>query len=336
MHRYKVLLFTMLAGIFVSAYKKPEKKYQKITGAAQGTTYAITFDGKEEVFSKSQADSIFNVIDLSMSLWNRNSTISKFNKSADSQEVDEHFQFVFQKSVEIHQQTGGAFDPSIAPLIKAYGFINKNALPLPSDYQIDSLRQYVGLEKVNLVGNKITKSVAGFQLDFNAIAQGYTVDVLAQFLENKGIQNYLIEVGGEVRAKGKNNKGQFWRIGIEKPFLNETDEQNDLQMILSLKNVSLATSGNYRNYIQTKDKRIGHIIDPKTGKSVEHGVISVSVLAPTCTEADAWATAFTVLGKEKSIELSKKLGFDMQIISLKDSDFEVFQTDGFKKCIQDN
>ncbi|MDZ7936509.1 MAG: FAD:protein FMN transferase [Emticicia sp.] len=310
--------------------------YEKLTGKAQGTTYAITFKKSDSKISKNEVDSIFKVIDRSMSLWDSTSTITAFNKTEAKMEVDGHFQKVLQKSFEIHQQSEGVFDPTVGPLIKAWGFINKGSLPIPNDASIDSLKRFVGLEKIKLIGNIVSKTYAGIQLDFNAIAQGYTVDVLAEFLENKKVQDYLIEVGGEVRTKGFNSENKSWKVGIEKPTLNETDETNALQTVLNLNNISLATSGNYRNYIENKGKKFGHIINPKTGKAVEHQVVSVSVLAGTCAEADAWATAFTVMGKEKSMLFAKKLGFEIQIISWqKDSNnFEVFQSEGFKKTIQ--
>ena len=309
--------------------------YRKIEGTAQGTTYTITFDANEKRFVKSDADSIFRIMDQSMSLWDSTSIISKFNKSLSSQIIDEHFKNVLQKSYKIYQQSNGAFDPSIGPLIKSWGFIRKNDLPLPTDQTIDSLKQLIGLDKVSLAENKVVKKIAAIQLDFNGIAQGYTVDVIANHLEKLGIQNYLVEVGGEVRAKGKNKEGESWKIGIEKPTQNETEEQNELQLVVAVNNMSLTTSGNYRNFIQKDGKYLSHIVDPKTGKPVENTIVSVSVLAPTCMEADAWDTAFMVLGKEKSLEVAKKLGLEFQMVSVgKNNDFEVFQTEGFKKMIQ--
>ncbi|TAH08546.1 MAG: FAD:protein FMN transferase [Runella slithyformis] len=327
-----VFIFPLL--VLLCSCKENGHEYQKLEGKAQGTTYTITFEGRQSAFLKNQADSIFKVIDRSMSLWDSSSVISNFNKSADGQVVDKHFQNALQKSFEVHKQSAGAFDPTIGGLIKAWGFIRKNNLPLPTNRTIDSLKQLVGLEKITLIGNKVTKQNPNIELDFNAIAQGYTVDVLAALLENKGILNYLVEVGGEMRAKGKNSKGENWKVGIEKPVFNETETPNDLQTVLSMTDVSLATSGNYRNFVQANGKNLSHILNPKTGKPVEHAVVSVSVLAPDCTEADAWATAFMVLGKEKSIELAKQLDFEIQIISLKNNAFDIFQTAGFKKLIQ--
>ncbi|AEI50983.1 FAD:protein FMN transferase [Runella slithyformis] len=327
----KLFVVCLVSSVVFSACEKAEKEYQKITGKAQGTTYAITFKGQQRAFSAEHADSIFQVIDRSMSLWDSTSGISRFNKITDWQEVDEHFQNVLRKSMEVHRQSSGAFDPTIGPLSRAWGFIRTNDLPLPDDRTIDSLKQFIGLEKVMLDGNRVTKQHPAIQLDFNAIAQGYTVDVIAAHLENKGILNYLIEVGGEVRARGKNSKGEDWKVGIEKPIQNETGEQNELHSIVSLGTMSLATSGNYRNFLEMDGKQLSHILNPTTGKPVAHSVVSVSVLAPTCTEADAWATAFTVVGKDKSLALAKQLDFELQIVFKGKQGLEVVRTEGFKK-----
>lgn len=304
--------------------------YQKMTGTTRGTTFAITFRGTTDDFSKVQADSLFGVIEHSMSLWDSTSLLSQFNKAEKSQAIDEHFYNVLQKSFEIHQQSDGAFDPTVGALINAYSFSNKNQPPLPSQQTLDSLTQLVGLQKISFNDNQVEKEMPLVQLDLNAIAQGYTVDVIASFLENKGIEHYLVEVGGEVRAKGQSSKEEPWEIGIKRPTLNEA---NSLQTVVGLENASLSTSGNYRNFSEIVRKRIKPIIDPTTSKPVTHSTVSVTVIAPTCTEADAWATAFTVLGKEKSLEIAKKFDFDLQIVSFEKGLFTITQTDGFKKII---
>lgn len=325
-----VFIFFLLIGL----YSCKSNEYQKIEGTAQGTTYTITFSGGERPYLKNAADSIFKVIDHSMSLWDSTSIISSFNKNTSSQEIDEHFKNVLLKSYEIYKLSNGAFDPSVGPLIKAWSFIRKNDLPLPNTKTIDSLKQFVGFEKVSLDGNKVVKQNSAIQLDFNAIAQGYTVDVVAEHLDKLGIENYLIELGGELRSKGLNPEGKSWKVGIEKPTNNETEEQNELQLIVTLDNKGLATSGNYRNFIQAEGNHLSHILDPKTGRPVEHSVVAVTVIAPTVMDADAWDTAFLVLGKEKSLEIAQKLGLDFQMVSVNKNNFEVFQTEGFKKLVQ--
>ncbi|MDZ7878319.1 MAG: FAD:protein FMN transferase [Saprospiraceae bacterium] len=325
--------FSCILVLLLFSCKKKEQTYTKITGKAQGTTYAITFENKHQVLLRGEIDSIFNVIDKSMSLWDSSSSISKFNQAAESYAVDDHFGAVFKKSQDVYALSEGAFDPTVGTLIKHLGFVRKNKLPAPTQQTIDSLLQNVGFSKASLKGQTIFKTHRHVQLDFNAIAQGYTVDVLAAQLEKHQINDYMVELGGEVITKGKNKQGSTWRIGIEKPTENDADQQNSVQNILGLTNVSLATSGNYRNFIEKDGKRFSHIINPKTGKSAEQTVLSVSVLAPTCAEADAWATAFMVLGKDKSLELAQKMGFDIQIIMSKDKGLDIVQTEGFKKRI---
>jgi thiamine biosynthesis lipoprotein len=321
-----------LSTIALACHQK-ESNYSKITGKAQGTTYAITFENNQNLVLQQEVDSIFKLIDKSMSLWDSTSVISNFNKTVDAYTVDAHFSVVFEKSKTLYTLSDGAFDPTVGQLVKSWGFIRKKNLPLPTQAAIDSLLKCVGFDKVSLKENVVLKQNPNIQLDFNAIAQGYTVDVLAAQLDKHKVENYMVELGGEVITKGKNKQGDKWRIGIEQPVQNDTDQENAVQAILGLSNISLATSGNYRNFIEKDGKKFSHIINPKTGKPAEQAVLSVSVLAPTCAEADAWATAFMVMGKEKSLEIAKKQGLDIQIILSSDKGFEVIQTEDFKKRI---
>lgn len=303
--------------------------YQKIEGKAQGTTYAITFTGGESSDLKPSIDSIFRIIDKSMSLWDSSSLICRFNKSSAEQTVDRHFQTVLEKSFRMYDQSEGAFDPTIGPFVQLWKRVFKQEIPAPDSAGIDSMHQFVGLKKVRLSGNTVVKDHPSIQLDFNAIAQGYTVDVLADFLEQQGIKNCLIELGGEVRAKGRNSENEPWKVGIETPQFNETETLNAVQTVVGLHDKSLATSGSYRNFVQENGSAKSHILNPATGRSVGNEVIAVSVLAPTCAEADAWATAFMVMGKEKSLETARKYGLEIRIVSFKNKQFEFAQTAGF-------
>jgi thiamine biosynthesis lipoprotein len=330
---YRIYCIGILSVFAISCTNK-NQAFTNITGKAQGTTYSITFEDKKKLSLQNEIDSIFTLINNSMSLWDSTSLISKFNKVVAYQKVDEHFLAVLNKSKAIYAQSDGAFDPTVGALVKSWGFIRKKKLMIPSQQAIDSLLKNTGFDKVSSKGSVVFKENPNIQLDFNAIAQGYTVDVLAAQLEKHGIKNYMIELGGEITTKGKNKEGNTWRIGIEKPIYSEpVDEQNTIQNILGITNKSLATSGSYRNFIEKDGKRYSHIINPKTGKPVEHTILSVSVLARTCAEADAWATAFMVLGQEKSLELARKYGLEIQIILFENDNFEVVQTEGFKKLI---
>jgi len=208
---------------------------------------------------------------------------------------------VFRKSVEVSEKTKGLFDVTVAPLINAYGFGFTKKAQLDS-ITIDSLRRLIGYKQVSLKDGKLIKSRPEVMLDFNAIAQGYSVDVICRFLENKNIRNYVVELGGEVRAKGKNDEGAYWKVGVDEPSINE----NRLQTILSLKNASLATSGNYKRFYIENGKRYAHIIDPHTGYPAKHNLLSATVIAPDCMTADAYATAFIVMGVAKAKEFLKK------------------------------
>lgn len=326
-----VLVFFLLESCQLT--KRTNEAYVKLEGRAQGTTYAITYRGKPSLFSSVQADSVFRLIDSSMSLWDKNSLISQFNHTNETLEVDEHFVRVLQKAFHIYEESEGAFDPTIAPFLKVWGFERKTSNRPPTQQTLDSLSESVGLHWLLLDNNHVVKRKPNVQLDFNAIAQGYTVDVLAACLEKNGVVDYLIEVGGEVRAKGYNARGLPWRIAIEQPVSNESDEMNEFQHILMLPNKSIATSGSYRNFLEVDGKKLGHIIHPKTGQSIDNQVVSVTVVAPTCMEADAWATAFMVLGKEKSAEIASRKGLDFQLVSFINSSFVTYQSPHFSQYV---
>ena len=219
-------------------------------------------------------------------------------------EVNDMFINVFNKSMEVYEASGGAFDLTIAPLVKAWGFGPKK-IEKADHVNIDSLKQFVGMNKVRIAGRKIVKDNPGISLDMDGIAQGYSVDIVCQFFDMKGIKNYMVEIGGEVRAKGKNDKGKFWRIGVDKPsFENQPGE--DLQVILMLDNKAMTTAGNYRNYIEENGVKYSHIIDPKTGSPVKNMLLSVTIVADDALTADAYDTPCMVLGLEGTRELLKK------------------------------
>jgi thiamine biosynthesis lipoprotein len=239
------------------------------------------------------------------------------NKNDTAVIVDDYFSDVFNKSIEVSEKTKGLFDVTVAPIINAYGFgftkkekVNK--------ILIDSLLKYIGYKKVRLIGKKLVKEIPQVMLDFNAIAQGYTVDVLASFLESNGISNYLVEVGGELRAKGKNIDDSCWTVGIEQPNEIPTDEVS-LKAIIKIKDKSLATSGNYKRYYVEDGKKYTHIINPFTGYPAKNNLLSASVIAGNCMTADAYATAFMVMGLEKSKQfLSEHNDLNLEVFFIYD------------------
>ncbi|MCF7560559.1 FAD:protein FMN transferase [Sabulilitoribacter multivorans] len=285
---YLVFLFLLLVSC------KKEFKNTKVSGQVFGTSYSIIY-GSETNFEK-QFDSLFYVINKSLSTYQTNSIISKLNRN-ESNEVDEHFIEVFQASNYIYKETDGVFDPSIGVLVNAWDFGPEGKIVNLDSLKIDSLMQFVGFNKVSRVNNKIIKPKELF-IDFNAIAKGYGVDVIGEFLESQNIKNYLVEIGGEIRAKGINEEKQsLWKVGVENP--NFDGEQSILRAI-HLKDESMATSGTYRKFkVDENGNRYAHIIDTKTGYPSKTNLLSISVIAENCMIADAYATAFKAMGIEK-------------------------------------
>lgn len=287
----------------------------KISGAAQGTSYNITYQAGLNSNYREAIDSILKKINRSLSTYDTASIISKINRNDPNVFVDDYFLEVFNKSIEVSEKTKGLFDVTVAPIINAYGFgfTKKEKV---NDLLIDSLLKYVGYKKVKLVGGKLIKDMPQVMLDFNAIAQGYTVDVLATFLESKGINNYLVELGGELRAKGKKIDDSSWTVGIEQPNENITDGSS-LNTVIKIENKSLATSGNYKKYYIEDGKKYAHIIDPFTGYPAKNTLLSATVIADDCMTADAYATAFMVMGLDQSKQFlieNKDLGLEVIFI----------------------
>ena len=281
-------------------------KFQTINGFTQGTTYHIIYRetgpaSKVEEVSKIQIDSILSNFDQSLSEYIPNSILSRINRNDTSVQVDTYFIDVFNKSKEVFDATRGAFDITVAPLVDAWGFGPKSGA-FTDSVNVDSLLRYVGMDKVTLHNNRVVKSDTNVTIDVNAIAQGYSVDVVANYLVNKGFNNYLVEIGGEVRTGGTKSCLHPWKVGVDKPFENPLISGEALQVILKLNNVSLATSGNYRKFYEKAGVKYGHSINPVTGYPVMHKLLSASVVAPDCMTADAYATACMIMGLEKSMD----------------------------------
>ena len=278
----------------------PKAKQQevKINGLAQGTYYAITYFDHETRDLQPEIDSFFNAFNESASTYLEASVISRFNNNDTSVRADEAFIVVFNKSQEVSAATNGSFDITTYPLSDAWGFGFTDPMKLDNQ-KVDSLLQYVGYHMVKLEGDRLIKEKPETRLDFNAIAKGYSVDLIGKMLEEKGIKNYLVDVGGEVFAKGEKVDGTAWKVGIEKPT-EDSDDQRTLDAVVTLKNKALATSGNYRRFFMKDGIKYSHTIDPITGYPVTHRLLSASVLADDAMTADAYATAFVVMGLEKA------------------------------------
>lgn len=289
-----IILLTVLS----CKQKSKELKLVKYEGEAQGTYYAVTYYDTDARNFQGSTDSILSQFDRCASIYLDSSIISRVNNNDPHVELDSNFIKIFTLAQKVSEQTDGAFDCTVGPLVKAWGFsIKENKdLELP---KIDTLMNYIGYKKVHIANRHLIKESPQIMIDFNAIAQGYSVDIIARFLESKGIENYLVDVGGEVLGKGKKIDGSPWIVGIEKPAA-DSEAERIVQTKVQLKNKALCTSGNYRKYRMINGKKYSHEIDPKTGFPVTHNLLSVSVMASDCGTADAFATAFMVMGLEKS------------------------------------
>ena len=318
------LVFTMLMA--VSCSLQPKKIV--LQGLAQGSYYAITYFDKQNRNFQSEIDSIFHAIDLSVNLWVENSVISKVNRN-ETVELDSIFIDNFRIAQEAAELSNGYFDPTVSPIVAAWGFSYKSGDSLTPQL-IDSLRELVDYRKIRLEDGKVVKDNPAMTLDFNAIAQGYTSDLIAAFLDSKGIENYLVDTGGEIMARGGKPNGKPWIVGIEKPAENKDSEQV-VQTRVALHDKGLVTSGSTRKYVERNGKRYSHCIDPKTGYPVEHNVLSVTVLAQNATWADALASICMVMGMERSLPIIQDMeGVEAYYIFMNDDgELESFATEGF-------
>ena len=307
----------------------------RINGMAQGTYFAVTYYDDEKRDFGPRIDSILKAFDLSVSIWEPGSVISRINRDDTTVVADRWFLDIFDKSLAIAEETGGAFDPTVAPLVNAWGFGFEGEMVMDTA-RVDSLLQYVGFEKVWIEDGRVRKELPGIRLDFNAIAQGYSVDVISAFLESKGIENYLVDVGGEVYASGEKPGGKHWVVGIERPA-KVKDDTRMIQTTVELKDMALATSGNYRKYYEVEGMRYSHSINPATGFPVNHTLLSVTVMDDNCWAADAYATAFMIMGQEKSLEFILANGGPEAyfITSEADGTFGVFATKGFQRVVRE-
>ena len=273
-----------------------DEPYQHNSGYIFGTSYNITYQCADD--HKADIEKALNEVDASLSPFNDISIITHVNRNEEVV-LDDFFLDVFRLAQKINEDTEGAFDITVAPLVNAWGFGFKNGVN-PDEKVIDSLRQVVGLHKVRLEGDKIVKTDPRVMLDCSAIAKGYGVDVVANLLRKFGIKNFMVEIGGEVVTSGVNRERMPWRIGVTKPTDDSLSINNELQTVINVTDKAMATSGNYRNFYYKGGRKYAHTIDPKTGYPVQHSILSATVITNDCATADAYATSFMVMGLEKS------------------------------------
>ncbi|MDF1576048.1 MAG: FAD:protein FMN transferase [Bacteroidales bacterium] len=331
------ILLVLLAGLAWPSSCNPasDAEYLYLQGFTQGTTYHLTCQHPGEQNLKEQIDSVLKVFDASLNSYDSTSIISAINRNETGVKTDSLFRTVFRESGRVYQVTGGAFDITLAPLIDAWGFGPGEKQDLDSAL-VDSLLQYVGMDKVFLYGDQVRKANPHVKLNVNAIAQGYAVDVVSAYLEGLGCKNYMVEIGGEIRTRGVNEKGNFWRIGVDRPEFGNMIPGEQLQVIISMHNRSLATSGNYRKFYEKEGVKITHSIDPLTGYPEASSLLSVTILADECMTADAYATACMVLGLEKARDFVRdQKGVDAYFIYGDEiGAYQVWFTDGMKKYIE--
>lgn len=346
-----------------------ENSYFQITGQAQGTSYSIIYqDSMGRDFSM-EIDSLLDNYDSYLSIYKDSSLISRFNRtdwSPGCAKMDWNYSFndrtellkspfanCFEKAKEVYSQTDGAFNPTVYPLVKYWGFYNEGAdKDSISDFAIDSLLQLVKFDDSSVwmyidqikedevvIGSSyvVCKRNGLAQLDFNAIAQGHSIDVIGDYFSGKGISNFMIELGGEVLCKGSNNLGEIWRIGIDKPVENSSPGSEGFQIVAMVENKALATSGNYRKFYEKDGVKFSHTINPLTGKPVDHTLLSATVIANECSLADGYATAFMVMGVEKTkefIQKHKELQLEAYLVFSNENDeWETWMSDGFSSLI---
>ena len=306
---YSLILIVLIVGVWL--YRNHQSGTEATTaggqlvsfkGSTMGTYYEVTYGDKEERNLQSGVDSLLKAFNQSLSTYIPSSEISRFNVETLLKYESPFFYPVLKRSREIYEETHGAFDPTVGPLVNAWGFGPDGVESSPSTKVLDSLKQLVNFDSIFFDSLAVCKMLPGMKLDFSAIAKGYGTDVVADYLHSKGLKNIYVNIGGEVRTYGQHPSGRPWRTGINTPSTN-TNEQNQAQAIMEITDRAVATSGNYRNYYERDGKLYSHTISPYTGQPVRHSLLSATVVAPDCMTADAYATAFMVVGLDSAKQL---------------------------------
>jgi thiamine biosynthesis lipoprotein len=302
---YKMKLFKVVVGLWlIMGAGCTNKPYFEESGSVFHTLYSIKYQAPQLLTEKIDAE--LQAFNFSLNPFNPNSIIAKVNRNEEV-EVDEWFADVFNKAQEISEQSGGAFDATVAPLVNLWGF-GFSKMDSVTPQMVDSIKTFVGYRKIRLEGKTVVKDDPRILLNFSAIAKGYACDVVARLLEREGVTNYMIDIGGEVAMRGVNQQGDCWRIGINKPTDDLSGTNTELEEIIRpCKPCGIATSGDYRNYYEKEGKRYAHTINPETGYPAGQNLLSSTVVADDCMTADGYATAFMVMGAEKAIETARNL-----------------------------
>jgi thiamine biosynthesis lipoprotein len=326
-------LLSVLATVILFSCGKPPSKYIYNKGMVYGTVYSITYESPNGIDLQDKITEKFNGYNLMFSTYAKESIISKINSNQPT-ELSNEFIICFNKAREVSKKTNGAFDITAGAMVNAWGFGPEEKKKMTQE-KVDSLIQITGYEKIKLEDGRIIKENPNIKLDMSAIAKGYTSDLIGNFLAENGCKNYMVEIGGEVAAKGINERGKIWTIGINKPDENDIFGTTELQAKVKLSDHGLATSGNYRNFYVEDGKKYAHTIDPKTGYPVQHSILSSTVIANNCMTADAYATAFMVLELEQGIEIARNIQ-EIEVFFIyadEQGNNQVYMSDGFGEYI---
>lgn len=314
--RYKI--FFIIVIVLMMSCNSVKK--QQFMGTTQGSYYSIIyFDEQNRDFS-SEFDSIFKEIESTLSLWDENSIIRRVNRNDTTVVLNKIFIDNFNYAMRAAELSDGYFDPTVGPLVQAWGFHFKEGMEMTPEI-VDSLKQLVDYRKVKIENNKVVKENSNMTLDFNAVAQGYTTDMIGDFLLSKNVNNFLVDVGGEILARGRKPNGELWKVGIEKPAENK-DSERIVQEIVELKDRSIVTSGNYRKYVERGGKRYSHSLNPKTGYPAENKLLSATIIAENTAWADCLASICMLVGLEKAIQIVSpipSIGVEAYFIYLDDN-----------------
>jgi len=333
--RYFLAAILIGAVIYVLTRNNEAGPYISIAGFTQGTTYHMTYQspGTDSVDLQEEIEALLAEFDQSLSTYIDTSLISRINRNL-TDRTDPYFQTVFSEAARMYEITGGAFDITVGPLIDAWGFGRGGKMEM-TDEVIDSLMQYVGMPRVRIEGGRVVKDLQEIRLDVNAIAQGYAVDVVAAFLDDLKIKNYMVEIGGELTTKGLSPRGDHWKVGIDKPSFGNLVPGQDLQEVVALSGQSLASSGNYRKFYEVDGQKIVHTVDPTTGYTKMSNLLSVTIITEDCITADALATSCMVLGLEEAKKLIESQDVEALLIFTDDDGLYLeWTTDGMKSLMQ--
>ena len=330
----KILSALFLVALIVgTVFILSGSKYYTNEGQIFGTTYHITYAGTNDLDKEIRAE--LQRVDDALSMFNKQSVLSKFNRNEKYDVSNARFNDVVRLSLQLSRETDGAFDITVAPLVNEWGFGFKHRERINAS-KIDSLRAFVGYDKLFYEGNRLNKRDSRVTIDCGAVAKGYGVDCVARLLSSKGCTNYMVEIGGEVVVKGKNAKGKKWTIGINKPVDDSTKTVSEVQSILHVSDCGIATSGNYRNFYYVDGRKVSHTIDPKTGQPVQHSLLSATVITPSCAKSDALATSFMVMGLDRAKAFLAKHK-DVQayfIFADGQGKYNVWMTEGMQKLTE--